>query len=105
MNSVVRTSVISAEPVSLQAMKNWLRVPTDVTNDDTDINDLITEAREQCELITNCALVRANYVQYLDHFPGWQSEFDNSGVTGANGSPAYHNGFGYNRHGRWKGEI
>lgn len=105
MNSVVRTNVISAEPVSLQAMKNWLRVPTDVTVDDTDIQDLITEAREQCELLTNCALVRSSYVQYLDHFPGWNREFDNYGTTGANGYPAYHDGFGYNRHGRWKGEI
>ena len=70
MNSVVRTKVISAEPVS-PAMKNWLKVPTNVTNsDDTDIGDLITEAREQCELITNCALVRSSYVQYLDNFPG-----------------------------------
>ena len=103
MNSVVRTNVISAEPVSLTAMKNWLRVS--VSNDDADIADLITEAREQCELITNCALVRASYVQYLDNFPGWEHEFDSYGTTGANGYPAYHDGFGYNRHGRWKGEI
>ena len=105
MNSVVRTSVISAEPVSVTAMKNWLKIPASVTNDDTDITDLITEAREQCELITNCALVRANYVQYLDNFPGWQHEFDQFGTSGASGFPAYHGGFGYNRHGRWKGEI
>ena len=36
MNSIVRTSVISAEPISLASMKNWLRVPTSVTNDDVD---------------------------------------------------------------------
>jgi hypothetical protein len=105
MNSVVRTSVISAEPVSLAAMKNWLRVPTNVNVDDDDIKDLITEAREHCELLTNCALVRANYVQYLDHFPGFQHESDQFGTSGASGYPAYHSGFGYNRHGRWKGEI
>lgn len=105
MNSVVRTSVISAEPVSLQAMKNWLRVPTDVTNDDQDIADLITEAREQCELLTNCALVRANYVQYLDNFPGWHLESDQHGHAGISGYHTQHDGFGYTRHGRWKGEI
>lgn len=72
MNSVVRTSVISAEPVSLESMKNWLRVPDSVTNDDADIGELITEARQHCELLTNCALVRSSFVQYLDHFPGHQ---------------------------------
>src|SRR5579872_2567699 len=105
MNSVVRTKVISAEPVSLQAMKNWLKVPTNVTNDDTDIGDLITEAREQCELITNCALVRSSYVQYLDNFPGWETEFAHFGNGGASGYQSMHDGFGYNRHGHWKGEI
>jgi hypothetical protein len=105
MNSVVRTSVISAEPVSLAAMKNWLRVPSNVGNDDADIADLITEAREQCELITNCALVRSSYVQYLDNFPGWHLEFDHYGNAGVSGYHSLHDGFGYNRHGRWKGEI
>lgn len=105
MNSVVRTNVISAEPVSLAAMKNWLKVPTNVTADDTDIQDLITEAREQAELLTNCALVRANYVQYLDNFPGWHLEFDHYGTAGISGYHTMHDGFGYGRHGRWKGEI
>jgi hypothetical protein len=73
MNSIVRTSVISAEPISLASMKNWLRVPTSVTNDDVDIADLITEARQHCEHLTNCALVRSTFVQYLDHFPGHHS--------------------------------
>jgi hypothetical protein len=70
MNSIVRTSVISAEPISLASMKNWLRVNPLVTNDDADITDLITEARQHCELLTNCALVRSTFVQYLDRFPG-----------------------------------
>jgi hypothetical protein len=70
MNSIVRTSVISAEPVSLTSMKNWLRVSPSVVTDDDEINDLITAARQHCELLTNCALVRSTFVQYLDHFPG-----------------------------------
>ena len=103
MNSIVRTSLITAEPVSLAAMKSWLRVY--VTTDDADITDLISEAREYCELISNAALVRANYVQYLDHFPGWGSReydsFANAGITHGSG----HDGLGTDRNHRWHGEI
>jgi len=107
VNSVVRTSVISAEPVSLAAMKNWLKVPASVTADDGEIADLISEAREHCELLTNSALVRSTWVQYLDHFPGWGAREFNQYGTG----PGYgygtsgHDGMGYDRHGRWHGEI
>jgi hypothetical protein len=105
MNSIVRTSLISAEPVSLAQMKNWLRVPMSVTFDDPDISDMITEARQHCELLTNAALVRANYVQYLDHFPGSHAReydsFGNGGITSGSG----HAGFGYGRNHRWHGEI
>jgi hypothetical protein len=66
MNSLVRTQTIVNEPVSLAAMKNWLKLPATVTADDGDILDLISEARIQCELLTNCALVRSTFVQYLD---------------------------------------
>lgn len=107
MNSVVRTNVISAEPVSLTAMKNWLKIPASVTSDDTEIGDLITEAREQCELLTNCALVRSTFVQYLDVFPGsHQREQESYGTTGNFGiASTGHDGYGYDRHGRWRGEI
>src|SRR5579863_5718071 len=104
MNSLVRTSVISAEPVSLLAMKNWLRVPVSVVNDDADISDLITETRCEAELHSNCALVRSTFVQYLDHFPGWGSrEREYSGGPGGGGGG--YSGFGINRHHRWYGEI
>lgn len=105
MNSVVRTSPIAVEPISLTTAKNWLRVY--VTGDDTEIEDLITEAREYCELQTNCALVRANYVQYLDHFPG--SRVRESGYApggmGTGGTESGYGGYGTDRHGRWHGEI
>jgi hypothetical protein len=104
MNSIVRTATISAEPVSLASMKNWLRVPITVTNDDVDIADLITEARTHCELLTNCALVRSTFVQYLDHFPGSGSrEYDSFGNGGIRGSG--HDGYGTDSHHRWHGEI
>jgi hypothetical protein len=106
MNSIVRTATLSAEPVTLAAMKNWLRVPPSVVNDDPDITDLITEAREQAELLTNCALVRSTFVQTLDHFPGWGArEFDYYGSSGAGSGSGGYGGIGYDRHHRWHGEI
>src|SRR5579859_5692948 len=107
MNSIVRTATLSAEPVTLDRMKNWLRVPPSVVNDDPDIIDLITEARIQAELLSNCALVRSQFVQYLDHFPGWGSrQFDYYGSNaGAYGSSGAQGGVGYDRHRRWHGEI
>jgi hypothetical protein len=104
MNSVVRTSIISAEPIALAAMKNWLRVPSSVTADDADITDLITEAREHCELLTNAALVRSTFVQYLDHFPGSglrEGNYYNPGGISHSG----HDGMGTDRHHRWHNEI
>jgi len=105
MNSLVRTGIVGPELVTLAAMKNWLRVPVSVTNDDNDITDLIQEARVQAELITNCALVRSTFVQYLDHFPGWADReygyFATAGMSGGTGA----GGMGYNRHHRHYGEI
>jgi hypothetical protein len=109
MNSLVRTNTIAAteEPVTLAAMKNWLKVPASVVNDDADITDLISEARMQAELLSNCALVRSTFVQYLDHFPAWGGrEFDYYGSNpgGGSGSGGY-GGIGYDRHQKWHGEI
>lgn len=107
MNSLVRTSVISTEPVSLIAMKNWLKVPLTVVNDDIEITDLIEEARVHCELLTNCALVRSTFVQYLDHFPGWSGRENlySAGPGYNSGGSAGYGGFGVDRNHRWHGEI
>jgi hypothetical protein len=109
MNSLVRTGVLGPELVTLAAMKNWLRVPVSTVNDDADITDLIQEARIQAELITNCALVRSTFVQYLDHFPGWGDReygyFSPSGASGGTGGGTGAGGMGYNRHNRHYGEI
>jgi hypothetical protein len=104
MNSLVRTATLGPELVSLSDMKNWLRVPAQVVNDDLKITALIKAARMHCELLTNCALVRSSFVQYLDHFPGWGvREFGYYGTTGVSGGAA--GGMGYNRHHRHYGEI
>lgn len=55
------------EPVSLSDMKNWLRVP--YSDDDTLISDLITAARELCEIFTSRAIVNTGFIQTLDSFP------------------------------------
>jgi hypothetical protein len=106
MNSLVRVATIGPEPVTLAAMKNWLRVPATVVADDLEITDLIQEARMHCELLANCALVRTKFVQYLDHFPGWSSrELEYSGSISAMGGTGGWDGYGIDRHHRWHGEI
>jgi uncharacterized phiE125 gp8 family phage protein len=46
----VKTDVITAnEPVSLAEAKNYLKLPSASTSDDTILLDLIRSAREQCE--------------------------------------------------------
>lgn len=55
------------EPVSLAEMKNWLRVSS--SDDDDDISDLITAAREYCEMFTRRSFINKGYVQVLDAFP------------------------------------
>jgi hypothetical protein len=72
MGSLVRTKTISAEPVALADMKNFLKIQPNVTADDVLISGLIRAARQQAEIETNCALVRSTFVQYLDHFPYWR---------------------------------
>lgn len=67
MSSIVRTKVIGAYPVALADMKNFLKVT--VNTDDNLIQQLIRAATVQAEIITNCALVRSQFVQYMDHFP------------------------------------
>lgn len=74
MSSLVRITADSAivEPVALADMKNFLRIPPAVTNDDALINGMIKAARIQAEVITEVSLVRAQFVQYMDHFPYWR---------------------------------
>ena len=54
----------TSEPVSLEEMKNFLRVLRD--NDDTLIESYITAAREKAESIMNIQLIECTYELYLD---------------------------------------
>lgn len=69
MSSIVRTKVIGAYPVGLADMKNFLKLPAAPCPDDNLVLQLVRAATTQAEIITNCALVRSQFVQYMDHFP------------------------------------
>lgn len=60
-------SQIGEEPVSLDEVKQYLRV--DFTDDDTLITFLIRTAREYCEQILNASLVEKRSEYYLNEFP------------------------------------
>lgn len=71
MSALIRAAIPTPEPVLLAAMKNILKINS--TTDDAFINQLIQSAREYAETITERALVRTTYTQYLDHFPLWRT--------------------------------
>jgi len=62
-------SLPASEPVTLDAMKNFLRVDSGFTLDDTTISGLITAAREHGEKLTGRALAQRTFRQVLDSFP------------------------------------
>ncbi len=62
-----QTVAPAAEPVTLADAKNWLRV--DVTDDDSLITSMITEAREYVENHTGLALITQTWLYTLDIFP------------------------------------
>lgn len=59
----------AVEPIDVVSMKNVLKIPASVTNDDVWIGELIQAAREQCEGFTGRSLVNKGYRQSLDSFP------------------------------------
>lgn len=64
-----------SEPVSLDEAKNHSRVDSDLTADDSLIEDtLIPSAREYLERQTRRQLVTATWKLYLDNFPEWEIE-------------------------------
>lgn len=65
--SLKQTQAPAVEPVSLSDMKARLRVT--VTDDDTDIGLMITEARAMCENECSRAFITQNYTMYLNGFP------------------------------------
>jgi len=65
--SLQRASVTGTEPVTLDEMKNHLRV--DFDDDDDLITALIVAARERAETITGRTITASSWVYYLDSFP------------------------------------
>jgi hypothetical protein len=62
-----------SEPLALADVKNFLKIDTTDTTDDTLITGLITAARERAETITGRSLITSNWTYWLDSFPyGWQ---------------------------------
>jgi len=64
-----QTALPVSEPVSLDDMKNWLRLDSGFTGDDQDITDLIQAAREHAETLTGRALAQRTFRQVLDSMP------------------------------------
>lgn len=63
------TTAPAEEPVTTTEAKNRLRVS--VTNDDTDLAQLIKECRAACEAVTRRQFVTATWTLTLDEFPRW----------------------------------
>jgi hypothetical protein len=62
-----------SEPLALADVKNFLRVDSTNTADDTLITGLITAARNRAETITGRSLITSTWTYWLDSFPyGWQ---------------------------------
>jgi hypothetical protein len=68
---LVQTVAPAVEPVSLTEAKTWCRVETADTYDDSLITDLVTEARDRAERITNRQFCTATWVLTLDWMPGY----------------------------------
>jgi len=69
MSYVLPLSNPASEPVALADVKNYLRVDSTLTIDDTLIGTLISAAREHAERITGKALAQRTFRQVLDSFP------------------------------------
>lgn len=57
------------EPVALNDVKKFLRIPASDLNDDELISGFIQSAREYCETFTRRSFINKGYIQCLDSFP------------------------------------
>lgn len=69
MSYLVEEIAPIVEPLLLADVKNFLKVPLTVTQDDTFIEELIQSAREEVEGESGRSLVNKGYRQSLDSFP------------------------------------
>jgi uncharacterized phiE125 gp8 family phage protein len=67
--SVVKAGAPESEIVSLEAMKDFLRIDADITANDARIRSLIVSARAHAERYTGLSLVKTPFVMALDRFP------------------------------------
>ena len=68
METVLKTAPV-AEPISLDEAKRHVRIDIDETDHDDYLQDLITVAREQVEMITWRRLGSQTWYAYLDDWP------------------------------------
>jgi hypothetical protein len=64
-------SYASTLPISLTEAKNFLKVDSDVTDDDALITLLIQSVVQHVENVTGQSLASKNYILFLDRFPGF----------------------------------
>ena len=67
---LIQTSLPSVEPVSLSDAKSFLRVDSDLTDDDTLIALLISAARRYAESYCGRSFISQGWRLVLDSFPG-----------------------------------
>jgi hypothetical protein len=60
----------SVEPVLLSDVKNYLRIDSDITNDDALITMLISAARRYAERYTGLSFITQHWTATTDNFPG-----------------------------------
>lgn len=63
------TTPPAAEPLVLDDLRTWLRLPVSFTSEDDLIEDLITDARVFIERHTARALITQTITEYFDEFP------------------------------------
>ena len=63
------TSVPGSEPFSVSEMKNYLKIESSITDDDTLIGQLIQDARFFVERATQRALITQTITEFLDTWP------------------------------------
>lgn len=73
---LAQTSAPGTEPLALADVKNYLRVDSDLTQDDTLIALLIGAARRYAEHYTGRSFISQGWKLTMDSFPGY-------GITGA----------------------
>lgn len=64
----------ASEPLTLEEMKNYLKVPSVVTDDDDLITSMIIEARQFVERNTGRALINRTITQVWDELPAYPKD-------------------------------